>query len=59
MLATAGHDDVVLLVSGGPFEADPAMAKRAGANGVVRGAESAIRLVAKVAADKLGIGAAS
>lgn len=56
MLATAGHDDVVLLVSGGPFEADPDIAKRAGANGIVRGAESAIRLVAKVAADRLGIG---
>jgi methanogenic corrinoid protein MtbC1 len=56
MLATAGHDDVVLLLSGGPFEADPDIAKRAGANGIVRGAESAIRLVAKVAADRLGIG---
>ena len=56
MLATAGHDDVVLLVSGGPFEADPDIAKRAGANGIVRGAESAIRLVAKVAAERLGIG---
>ena len=59
LLATAGHDDVVLLVAGGPFEADPEMAKRAGANGIVRGAESAIRLVAKVALDKLGIGAVS
>ncbi|MDO8914972.1 MAG: cobalamin-dependent protein [Coriobacteriia bacterium] len=59
MFATAGHDDVVLLVAGGPFEADPQMAKRAGANGVVRGAESAIRLVARVAADRLGIKAAS
>jgi methanogenic corrinoid protein MtbC1 len=59
MFATAGHDDVVLLVAGGPFEADPQMAKRAGANGVVRGAESAIRLVARVAADRLGIGTAS
>jgi hypothetical protein len=59
MLAAAGQDEVVLLVAGGPFEADTDMAKRTGANGVVRGAESAIRLVAKVAADKLGIGAAS
>jgi methanogenic corrinoid protein MtbC1 len=59
MLAAGGHDDVVLLVAGGPFEADQEIAKRAGANGVVRGAESAIRLVAKVAADRLGTGAAS
>jgi methanogenic corrinoid protein MtbC1 len=59
LLATAGHDDVVLLVAGGPFEADADMAKRAGANGIVRGAESAIRLVAKVAVDKLGMGAVS
>jgi len=59
MLTTAGHDDVVVLVAGGPFEADADIAKRAGANGVVRGAESAIRLVAKVAADRLGIGGAS
>jgi len=59
MLSTAGHDDVILLVAGGPFEADADMAKRAGANGIVRGAESAIRLVAKVASDRLGAGAAS
>lgn len=56
MLATAGHDDVVLLVAGGPFEADPNMARQAGANGVVRGAESAIRLVARIVAEKLGAG---
>jgi len=54
MLRTAGHDDVVLLVAGGPFEADPDIAKQAGANGVLRGAESAIRLVARVASDRLG-----
>jgi methanogenic corrinoid protein MtbC1 len=52
MLTAAGHDDVVILVCGGPFEADADIAKRAGANGVVRGAESAIKLVAKVAADR-------
>jgi trimethylamine corrinoid protein len=52
MLAAAGHDDVVILVCGGPFEADADIARSAGANGVVRGAESAIKLVAKVAADR-------
>jgi methanogenic corrinoid protein MtbC1 len=54
MLATAGHDDVILLVAGGPFEADADVARQAGANGVLRGAESAIRLVARVAAERLG-----
>jgi methanogenic corrinoid protein MtbC1 len=54
MLTTAGHDDVLLLAAGGPFDADPDVAREAGANGVVHGAESAIRLVARVAADKLG-----
>jgi methanogenic corrinoid protein MtbC1 len=55
ILSTAGHDDVVLLAAGGPFEADTALAKGAGANGVVRGAESAVRLVGRVAADRLGV----
>lgn len=55
MLNAAGHEDVVVLVCGGPFEADPDIAKQAGANGIVHGAESAVRVVAKVAAD-LGIG---
>jgi methanogenic corrinoid protein MtbC1 len=54
ILATAGHDDVILLVAGGPFEADADVARQAGANGVLRGAESAIRLVARVAAERLG-----
>lgn len=54
MLASAGLDDVVLLVAGGPFAADARLAKSVGANGVVRGAESALRLVAKVACDRLG-----
>ncbi len=53
MLGGAGRDDVVLLVSGGPFQADVRIAKQAGANGVLRGAESAVHLVAKVAADRL------
>ena len=55
MLTAAGHDDVVLLVAGGPFLADPGIAKQSGANGVISSAESAIKLVAKVAADRLGV----
>jgi methanogenic corrinoid protein MtbC1 len=56
LLAGAGRDDVVLLVAGGPFEADGDIARDAGANGVIRGAESAIRLVAKAASERLGMG---
>ncbi|MBE0477094.1 MAG: cobalamin B12-binding domain-containing protein [Coriobacteriia bacterium] len=54
MLTAGGHPDVVLLVSGGPFEADPALARDAGANGVARGAESALRLVSRVGDELLG-----
>lgn len=50
MFAAGGRDDLVLFVGGGPFEADVALARRVGANGIVRGAESALKLVAKVAA---------
>lgn len=49
MFSAGGRDDLVLLVSGGPFSADLSLAKAVGANGVVRGAESALKLVAKVA----------
>jgi len=52
MLAAGGLDDVVILVSGGPFAADPALAREVGANGVVPGAESALKLVARVARDR-------
>ncbi|MRS12061.1 MAG: hypothetical protein EG823_03200 [Actinobacteria bacterium] len=52
MLATNGRDDVVMLVSGGPFAADPALAREVGANGVVPGAESALKLIARVARDR-------
>ncbi|MDO8963674.1 MAG: cobalamin-dependent protein [Coriobacteriia bacterium] len=55
ILTSAGHGDVVLLACGGPFEAEAEIAKQCGANGVVRGAESGIRIVAKVASD-LGLG---
>lgn len=54
MLASAAHDDVVLLVAGGPFDADATLARDAGANGVLHGAESALRVVATAARDLAG-----
>jgi methanogenic corrinoid protein MtbC1 len=54
MLATAGHDEALVLVAGGPFVADPTLARRVGANGVIRGAESAMKLVERIAHDRLG-----
>jgi methanogenic corrinoid protein MtbC1 len=51
MLLSSGRDDVVILVSGGPFAADPALAREVGANGVIPGAESAVKLVTRVARD--------
>jgi methanogenic corrinoid protein MtbC1 len=53
MFSAGGRDDVVLFVAGGPFSADVSLAKAVGANGVSRGAESALKLVAKAAA-KMG-----
>jgi methanogenic corrinoid protein MtbC1 len=50
MLSAGGRDDVIIFVAGGPFVADISLAKAAGANGVSRGAESALKLIAKVAA---------
>lgn len=52
LFATNGRDDVVILVSGGPFAADAALAREVGANGVVPGAESALKLIARVARDR-------
>lgn len=49
MFTAGGRTDLVLFVAGGPFVADVKLAKQAGANGVVRGAESALKLVAKAA----------
>lgn len=48
MFTAGGREDLVLFAAGGPFEAQIALAKEVGANGVVRGAESALKLVAKV-----------
>jgi methanogenic corrinoid protein MtbC1 len=56
MLASAGHDGVIILVGGGPFAADESLAREAGANGVVTGAESALRLVSRAARDLSGLG---
>jgi methanogenic corrinoid protein MtbC1 len=50
MFSAGGRDDVVIFVAGGPFAADVSLAKAVGANGVSRGAESALKLVAKAAA---------
>jgi methylmalonyl-CoA mutase cobalamin-binding domain/chain len=55
LFATQGRDDVVIFVSGGPFAADQDLARSVGANGVARGAESALKLVAKIAARAGGV----
>lgn len=57
MFVTAGLDDVVILAAGGPFEADMHLAKEVGANGIVRGAESALKLVERITRDRLKAGA--
>jgi len=51
LLTGVGREDVVMLVSGGPFAADESLAREVGANGVVLGAESALKLVARAARD--------
>lgn len=51
LLTGVGREDVVMLVSGGPFTADKSLAREVGANGVILGAESALKLVARVARD--------
>lgn len=48
MFHAGGRGDLVLLVAGGPFAADIALAKGVGANGIVRGAESALKMVSKI-----------
>lgn len=48
----SGLTDVVILVSGGPFAADAALAREVGANGVIPGAEAALKLLARVARDR-------
>jgi methanogenic corrinoid protein MtbC1 len=50
----SGRDDVVLLVVGGPFEADADSARALGANGVANSAQAILRLVDRVAVERLG-----
>jgi 5-methyltetrahydrofolate--homocysteine methyltransferase len=50
MFSAGGREDVVIFVAGGPFVAEVSLARAAGANGISRGAESALKLVARVAA---------
>jgi methanogenic corrinoid protein MtbC1 len=57
MLEGAGRSEVVLLVVGGPFEADPDVARVLGANGVANSAQAVLRLLDRVAAERLGGGA--
>jgi len=54
MFTAGGRGDVILFVAGGPFSADTPLARSVGANGVARGAESALKLVTKVAAQSGG-----
>lgn len=51
MLEQAGRTNVVMLVCGGPFGANAALAKSVGANGVVLGAESALKLLGRIVRD--------
>ncbi len=48
MFRAGRRGGVVIFVGGGPFAADTALARSVGANGVARGAESALRLVHRV-----------
>jgi 5-methyltetrahydrofolate--homocysteine methyltransferase len=56
MFVSAGRTDLVLLVSGAPFVADEQLARDVRADGIVRGAESAMRMVAHVAREHLAKG---
>lgn len=53
-LNVAGHEGVMLLVSGGPFAADPGLARRVGANGLITSAEGAIKVVSRMMRDRMG-----
>lgn len=54
MFTAGGRGDVIIFVAGGPFAADTTLARSVGANGIARGAESALKLVAKVAGKQGG-----
>lgn len=55
-LDAGGRSDTLVLVAGGPFEADPALARGSGANGVANTAQGILRLVDRVVTDRLGGG---
>jgi methanogenic corrinoid protein MtbC1 len=54
ILEAAGRTDVALLAVGGPFEADPEAARLLGANGVANSAQSVLRIVERVANERIG-----
>jgi methanogenic corrinoid protein MtbC1 len=57
LLSAQGRDEVVMLLVGGPFEADPDVARVLGGNGVANSAQSVLRLVERVASERLKGGA--
>lgn len=54
LLNAENREDAVMLVAGGPFVADPGLARAVGANGVIVSAESALKLLGRVREDLLG-----
>lgn len=53
LLVAEGRADVVLLVCGGPFAADPALARSVGAQGVISTAQGALDVLERVRRDVL------
>jgi trimethylamine corrinoid protein len=49
MFRAGNRGDVAIFVGGGPFVADESLARAVGANGVSRGAESALKLIERIA----------
>jgi methanogenic corrinoid protein MtbC1 len=56
-LDSRGAGEIVLLLVGGPFEADPEMARALGGNAVASSAQSVLRLVGRIVDERLGAGA--
>lgn len=53
LLVAEGRGDVVLLVCGGPFAADPSLARSVGAQGVISTAQGALDVLERVRRDVL------
>lgn len=53
LLVAEGRGDVVLLVCGGPFAADPSLARSVGAQGVISTAQGALDVLERVRRDLL------